>query len=104
MSQIITIGKRLTPKEHIALVEPFDTSGQSKFNPTRDYRGRVVLLNRDSILIETDVDSEEKARKYYSDRIPVILVNNREVVGYPPEDKWVKIALKNAHRLDMRPI
>ena len=55
-------------------------------------------------LIETDVDSEEKARKYYSDRIPVILVNNREVVGYPPEDKWVKIALKNAHRLDMRPM
>lgn len=55
-------------------------------------------------LIETDVDSEEKARKYYSDHIPVILVNNREVVGYPPEDKWVKIALKNAHRLDMRPM
>ena len=55
-------------------------------------------------LIEKDVDSEEKARKYYSDRIPVILVNDREVAGYPPEEKWVKIALKNAHRLDMRPI
>lgn len=55
-------------------------------------------------LMEKDVDSEEKSRKYYADRIPVILVNNREVVGYPPEDKWVKIALKNAHRLDMRPM
>lgn len=55
-------------------------------------------------LIEKDVDSEEKSRKYYADRIPVILINNREVAGYPPEDKWVKIALKNAHRLDMRPM
>jgi len=55
-------------------------------------------------LIEKDVNSEEKARKYYADRVPVILVNGREVAGYPPEEKWVKIALKNAHRLDMRPI
>lgn len=55
-------------------------------------------------LVETDVNSEEKAKKYYADRIPVILINGREVAGYPPEDKWVKIALKNAHRLDMRPI
>ena len=54
-------------------------------------------------LVETNVHSEEKAKKYYADRIPVILVNGREVAGYPPEDKWVKIALKNAHRLDMRP-
>jgi glutaredoxin len=55
-------------------------------------------------LVEKDVNSEETARKYYADRVPVILVNGREVVGYPPEDKWVKIALKNAHRLDMRPM
>src|SRR6058998_407080 len=30
-------------------------------------------------LIEKDVNSEEKARKYYADRVPVILVNGREV-------------------------
>ena len=53
-------------------------------------------------LVEKDVNSEEKAKKYYADRVPVIIVNGREVVGYPPEDKWVKIALKNAHRLDLR--
>ena len=34
-------------------------------------------------LIEKDVNSEEKARKYYADRVPVILVNSREVAGYP---------------------
>src|SRR5437867_11633035 len=55
-------------------------------------------------LIEKDVNSEEKARKYYADRVPVIRVNGREGSGYRPEEKWVKIALKNAHRLDMRPI
>src|SRR2546425_12448566 len=38
-------------------------------------------------LIEKDVNSEEKARKYYADRVPVILVNDREVAGYPPEEK-----------------
>ncbi len=54
-------------------------------------------------LIERDVDSEEKARASYSDRIPVILVNNHEVTGYPPDEKTVRRAIKNAHRLDMRP-
>lgn len=53
-------------------------------------------------LIEKDVHSDEKAKKYYADRVPVIVVNGREVVGYPPDAKWVKIAIKAGPRLDMR--
>ena len=53
-------------------------------------------------LIEKDVYSDEKAKKYYADRVPVIVVNGREVVGYPPDAKWVQIAIKAGPRLDMR--
>lgn len=57
MSQIITIGKRLIPKEHIAFIEPFDAAAQSKFSPTRDYKARIILLNRDSVLTEVPVEA-----------------------------------------------
>ena len=33
--------------EQIALVEPFEPSSNPNFKPERDYKGRVVLLNRD---------------------------------------------------------
>jgi hypothetical protein len=49
---IITIGKRPVPLEQIALVEPFEPSSNPNFKPERDYKGRVLLLNRDSILTE----------------------------------------------------
>jgi hypothetical protein len=32
----------------------------------------------------------------------LVVVNGREVIGYPPEKKWVKIAIKAGPRLDMR--
>jgi hypothetical protein len=49
---IITIGKRLIPVDQIAYVEPFDPSSNPNFKPERDYKGRIVLLNRDPVLIE----------------------------------------------------
>jgi hypothetical protein len=49
---IITIGKRLIPVEQIALVEPFEPSNNPNFKPERDFKGRIVLLNRDPVLIE----------------------------------------------------
>lgn len=52
MSNVVTVGRRLIPAEHIVLVEPFDASANPNFQTTRDYKGRVVLLNRDSVLIE----------------------------------------------------
>ncbi len=53
-------------------------------------------------LIIKDAESDERAKKYYADRVPVIVVNGREVVGYPPEQKWVSIAIKAGPRADMR--
>ncbi len=50
--QVITIGKRLVPVEQIAFVEPFDPASNPEFKPDRDFKGRVVLLNRDTVLTE----------------------------------------------------
>ena len=52
MSNFVIIGRRLIPREHIAFVEPYDPNANPRFQTTRDFQGRVVMVNRDSILIE----------------------------------------------------
>ena len=54
MQNVITIGKRLVPKEQIALVEPFDPASNPEFRSDRPFKARVVLLNRDTMLTETE--------------------------------------------------
>jgi len=50
--QVITLGKRLIPAEQIAFIEVFDPASNPEFKPDRDFKGRVVLLNRDTVLTE----------------------------------------------------
>ena len=50
--QVITFGKRLVPAEQIAFVEVFDPASNPDFKPERDFKGRVVLLDRDTVLTE----------------------------------------------------
>jgi len=52
MANSIIVGKRLIPREHIALVEPFDPAANPRIQTTREFHGRVVMVDRDSILIE----------------------------------------------------
>jgi hypothetical protein len=52
MQNIVTIGRRLIPIEHIAFVEPFDPTANPQFKTEKDYKARVVLLNRDNVLTE----------------------------------------------------
>jgi hypothetical protein len=52
MQDVITIGKRLVPVEQIALVEPFDPASNPEFKPQKDFKARLVLLNRDIVLAE----------------------------------------------------
>ena len=52
MANIVTVGRRLIPREHIAFVEPYDPAVNPRFQTTREFHGRVVLLNRDSVLVE----------------------------------------------------
>ena len=49
---VITIGKRLVPAEQVAFVESFDPSSNPEFKPEKDFKGRVVLLNREIVLTE----------------------------------------------------
>jgi hypothetical protein len=52
MTKTVTIGKKLIPLEHIALVEPFDPAAAAGINTEKDFRARVVLIDRDSVLTE----------------------------------------------------
>lgn len=52
MTTNIQIGRRLVPLEHIALIEPFDSSSQPELRSERPFKSRVVFINRDSALIE----------------------------------------------------
>jgi hypothetical protein len=58
MSEIITIGTRLIPKKHIVFIEAFDpATANPRFNSPKEFRGRLVLLNRDSVLTEATVEA-----------------------------------------------
>jgi hypothetical protein len=52
MQNVIMIGRRHVPLEHIAYVEPFELGENSDFKPEKAFRARVVLLDRESVLSE----------------------------------------------------
>ncbi len=52
MQNVVTIGRKLVPLEHIALVEPFDPASNPEFKPEKPFKSRIVLLNRDTVLAE----------------------------------------------------
>src|ERR1700742_5035428 len=49
---IITIGKRLVPAEQIACVESFDPLANPDFTTAKEFKGRLLLLNREGVLTE----------------------------------------------------
>jgi hypothetical protein len=64
MSTFVTVGRRLIPREHIAFVEPYDPSANPKIQTSRDFLARVMLVNRDSILIEETPEAFAKANEF----------------------------------------
>jgi hypothetical protein len=64
MSTFVTVGRRLIPREHIAFVEPYDPSANPKIQTSRDFLARVMLVNRDSILIEDTPEAFAKANEF----------------------------------------
>jgi hypothetical protein len=53
MQNVITIGRELVPVEQIAYFESFEPPANGQFKPDKPYKGRVVLLNRETVLTET---------------------------------------------------
>ena len=52
----VIVGKRHVPLEHIALLEPFDPSAQSRMQSERPFKTRIVLIDRDSFLSEEPLE------------------------------------------------
>lgn len=52
MANFVTIGRRLIPTNHIAFVEPFDPNANPDFQTSREFKARLILINRDSLLTE----------------------------------------------------
>ncbi|WP_426424142.1 hypothetical protein [Bradyrhizobium genosp. A] len=50
--KVLTIGKRLVPLDQVAFVEPFDPASNPEFKPEKDFKSRLILLNRDIVLTE----------------------------------------------------
>jgi len=53
MQNVITIGRELVPVEQIAYIEAFEPPANGQFRSDKAYKGRVVLLNRETVLTET---------------------------------------------------
>jgi hypothetical protein len=52
MQNIITVGEEYVPVEQIAYIEPFEPPANGQFKSDKPWKGRVVLLNRESVLTE----------------------------------------------------
>ncbi|MGO3933079.1 hypothetical protein [Rhodopseudomonas pseudopalustris] len=64
MTDTFTIGKRLIPRNQLAFVEPYVPTDPSPIQTSRSFQARVVLLNRDSILIEDSVTDFAVANRF----------------------------------------
>jgi hypothetical protein len=60
---IYEIGKLFIPSEQVAYVEPFDPSSSNpEFKPEKDFKPRIVLINRDTVL--AGIPMEEFVEKH----------------------------------------
>jgi hypothetical protein len=77
--KVIAIGKKLVPVEQVAFVEPFDPSVSPEFKPEKDYKGGIVMLNRDIVLTEQtpqEFAAEHELHLFTEDSVAV----NRAIV------------------------
>jgi len=92
MANFITVGRRLIPSEHVAFVEPFDPNANPKFQTSRDFKGRVVMVNRDSFLIEEPQQAFAEAngfRMLQMDRVATNPAIQFRVETFVPADGFV---------------
>jgi len=54
---ILTIGRKLVPLAQVAFVEMFDSAANPEFKPEKEYKARVIMLNREIVLTEQTVES-----------------------------------------------
>jgi hypothetical protein len=64
MQNIITVGEEYVPVEHIAYIELFEPPANGQFKSDKPWKGRVVLLNRVSVLTEDTPSDFAKANEF----------------------------------------
>jgi hypothetical protein len=64
MNTNVTVGKRILPRCHIALVEPFDPASHPGIKTERAFRARVVLIDRQSVLTEDTPEAFTSAQGF----------------------------------------
>lgn len=92
MSSFVIVGRRLIPREQIALVEPYDRAANPRFETVRDFMGRVVTLNRDSVLIEETPHAFAQANGFRflaADRVATNPAIRFRVETFLPEEGFV---------------
>ncbi|MEA2879473.1 MAG: hypothetical protein QOF14_4669 [Hyphomicrobiales bacterium] len=76
MTLNVTIGKRIVPVEHIALIEPFDPSTQTRMQSERPFQTRIVMIDRDSILTK-------EALATFAERYSFRMLNEDDIATNP---------------------
>jgi hypothetical protein len=68
---IIAVGRKRFPIEEIALVEPFEPPAEQspRFTSDREFKTRVVLIDRYSLLTEDTVEDANKFRRLPDDNV-----------------------------------
>jgi hypothetical protein len=79
------------PAEQIAFVEPFDPSSNPDFRPEKDFKGRLVLLNREIVLTEQTPEefaSEHGLYLFAEDTVAVNPTIRFKVETFAPTEKF----------------
>jgi hypothetical protein len=89
--QAITIGKRLLLAEQIAFVETFNPSSNPEFKTEKDFKGRVVLLNRETVLTEQtpqEFAAEHKLHFFIEDGVAVNPTIRFKIESFEPTESF----------------
>jgi hypothetical protein len=62
---ILTIGKRLISLEQVAYVEAFDPAANPEFKSEKNFKARLVLLNREVVLSENSPQEFSEANGFH---------------------------------------
>ena len=65
LDNLIIVGRKLIPREHVAWVEPYDPASNTRTRSVREFRARVLMVSRDSALIEDTPEAFAKMDKFW---------------------------------------
>lgn len=91
MQDVITLGKKHVPIEQIVFVEPFDPAANPEFKPQKDFKARIILLNRDRVLTEQTPEAFAEAygfRMLAEDNVAVNPAIEFSVESFTPTESF----------------